>query len=738
MMNKGFICQIYPAGGSMMKFAIAAVSALFVTSSLLFAQVNDTNRIFTVRKISAPIQVDGIIDPAWSLADSATNFFQLSPYYAKDPSRKTVAKLLTTDASLYCLMICYDDRSALQANTGTLDNTVGDAVSLLFDTFGDKHSAYRFTVGALGVRSDCRMVDDGRYRDYNWDGVWFAQTKVYDWGYVVEMEIPYRAIQYDEKLTVWGLDFNRWIPALNEDLYWCRYVQNEGQRISKFGTLQFENFHPSVKGLNLEIYPVGIAKATYLHDQSYKVTPDAGVDIFYNPSPSLTFQLTANPDFAQIEADPTSFNISRYETYFNERRPYFTQGNEIFMPAGKDRNSGFYSPLELFYSRRIGKKLPDGNDVPLLLGTKASGRIDDWEYGGFLAATGEKSYKDDTATVTEPRATFASARIKKQIFGNSSIGVLFVDKNTQQGDEGVIDIDGAFRASDWQLAYQLARSYQNSEGDYAASAGLRLMTQDIFLAVRTRYIGSDFDVNQVGYVPWIGTWQTTALCGPRWYFKEGYISEIITYAGPYLFNKKSEGYTDRSFILGWDMNFRTNWGYEVDFSTGYLRDEHVDYAQTELDLSMWFNVSPAWDANFYAGYVNHYYNFSRGYVAFYSWLGCSMNWRATSTVALGSSFESDIEGNPEGSVQENTLIARPYCSLTPVNDLNIRVYVDFLYTASDNRLQHVLGGFLFSYNFFPKSWIYLAINDMRQRNDAGDLAVTDRAAVLKVKYLYYF
>jgi hypothetical protein len=713
---------------------------LFLTSSILWTQALDSNKVYIVRKAAQPVIVDGVVDAIWNTADSVSDFFQLSPYYAKQPTHKTVAKLLTTDESIYCLMVCYDERSNIEANTGTLDEFTGDIVSVMFDTFGDKRSAYKFAVNASGVRSDCRLIDDARNRDYNWDGVWFAESKTYDWGFVIEMQIPYRSIQYDENLTNWGLDFDRWRSIVSEDLYWNRYEQNEGQRISKFGKLQFENFRPSVKGLNLEIYPVGIAKAEYLKSGKYKITPDAGIDIFYNPSQSLTFQLTANPDFAQIEADPFSFNISQYESYFNERRPFFTQGNEIFMPSGKDRNSGFYSPLELFYSRRIGKKLPDGSEVPLQVGTKASGRVDDWEYGGFLAATGARDYEipGDSTAHEEPRASFASVRLKKQILGNSSIGLLFVGKHTELNDDGVIDIDGAIRSSDWQLAYQFARSFNNSTGDYAASAGLRIAKDNYLLVFRSRYIGDNFDVSQVGYVPWTGTWQTTGLFGPRWYYKEGYISEIVFYAGPHLNYKKIDGYTDHSILIGMDMSFRTNWGYEVDFLSGYARDAQTDYSPTELDFSMWFNVSPKWSLNMYTGYVNHTYNFNRGYAASYSWLGGSASWRVLTTASIGSSFEIDLEGNPEGNDAEMTVNARPYLSLTPMNYMNIRIYVDNLYLKTEQKIVQVIGGFLFSYNFSPKSWIYLALNEVQQRNTAGDMNVKDRAGVFKIKYLYYF
>ena len=208
-------------------------------------------------------------------------------------------------------------------------------------------------------------------------------------------------------------------------------------------SIVFSEFKPSVKGLNLEIYPVGLSKFNYEGNGDYKITANAGLDLFYNPSPKLTLQFTANPDFAQIEADPFSFNISRYESYFSERRPFFTEGNEIFTPAGRDRNSGFYRPIELFYSRRIGKLLPDGNEVPLILGAKVFGRLDSWEYGSFISQTGEKEYDLNGNKNIEHSATFGSVRLKKQIWGNSTLGMLYVGKFSNGNHSGVLDVDGA-------------------------------------------------------------------------------------------------------------------------------------------------------------------------------------------------------------------------------------------------------------------------------------------------------
>jgi hypothetical protein len=704
----------------------------------------DQSRLFQLKKSPAEIRVDGLIEEYWSQADSAAEFFQLQPYYAQPPSTRTVARLLTTDEALYCLIVAYQPEE-YPLPTGLLDQDAGDAVSLMLDTFNDSRTAYKFAVTASGVRADCRMLDDARNRDYSWDGVWFADSRVYDWGYAVEMKVPYRSIRYDGAADHWGMDIDRWISTSREDLYWCEYDRAEGQRVSKFGRLVLNGFRPSIYGMNLEIYPVAFGRATY-HDGSYDIDPSAGLDVFYNPSDRLTFQLTANPDFAQIEADPFEFNISRYESYFSERRPFFTEGNEVFMASGRDRNSGFYSPMELFYSRRIGKLLPDGAEVPLQAGTKAFGRLGEWEYGGFLARTGRTEYTDAGERKTEEAATFFSGRLKRNILDNSSVGVLFVGKKNGPDVTGVLDIDGAFRTSTWQLAYQLARSIGNGKGDFAGSAGFMSFGNTWLTMFRSRIIGNEFDVEEVGFVPWTGTAETVGLTGPVWYFESGYVRQVLLYAGGGTQYEHEDLFTDAIAILGFNMQFRDNWGFEINLSGGPCKDSDVRYTAHEVSFSSWYNTSPLWNGGLWGGWTRTY-NFSREYVAPYWWVEANIEWKASNTFEIGSSYGMYTEYTPAGDVVNVTYNARPYVSVTPVNDLNARVYVDNLYTTESDRLQHLIAGFLFSYNFLPKSWIYLAINEVRERgedriangvNRPGRLEVANRAAVLKVKYLYYF
>jgi len=712
----------------------------FLLAGILSA--GNPEKVVVLKRSDTEIKVDGIIESAWNKADSAAGFFQYRPYFGQEPSRKTVAKMLTSEDALYCLVICYDDYGNIEQKKGKLDDPGGgggDAVSLMLDTYGDERTAYKFGVTAAGVRSDCRLLDDARNRDYSWDGIWFSEARVYDWGYVVEMQIPYKSIQYDESLTAWGLDFDRWVAMDSEDQYWCPFEESEGQRVSRFGYLQFEDFRPTVSGINLELYPMAISKAIYIDEDKYDTDFNIGFNAFYNPSPKLTFLLTVNPDFAQIEADPFNFNISRYESYFSERRPFFTEGNEVFIPSGKLRNSGFYRPLELFYSRRIGKKLPDGQEVSLMIGSKAFGRLGDLEYGGFVATTAETDYVDeDDIKRTEPQAVFVSGRLKQQIFGNSSIGLMYVGKHTPSNTFGLFDIDGAFRTSSWQLSYQFASSFDRFTTGYAGAAGFTMGTDNWVTGLRGKFVDNTFDyADQISFVPWKGTKDFTGLTGPRWYFEQGYVKSIFFYTGPFLYYEEDDQYTDHGGLFGYNMQFRDNWGFEITLVGGKAKDEGVLYNYYDVTVSSWFNTSPKWSGMFFGKY-SWGYNYSREYLAFYTRFGGDIKWQMMDEVRIGSTFNVHIEGNPENNIEDITYNARPFLSWTPVNDLNIYLYVDNVFLKSSGKIEQSIAGFLVAYNYSPKSWIYFAINEVRERDDFSIMRIADRVGVLKASYLYYF
>jgi hypothetical protein len=717
-----------------------------IFNSYLFSQNVNFDKILYVKNIQVEINIDGLIDPIWSEADSTNDFIQFEPYFNQKPSVETTVKVLADEFNLYFLFICFeDDISKIRANNGMHDGFTGDIVSVMLDSFGDKQSAYKFAVNASGVMSDSRLLDDGRNRDYTWDGIWYADSKIYQWGFAVEIKIPFKSIKFDKNLNQWGIDFDRWRSFNREDSYWCRYEQNEGQRISKFGRLVFLKTAPIQSGLNLEIYPVGINKFVYQNNK-YIAEPSAGLDITYNPSEQLTLLFSAYPDFAQIEADPFNFNISRYETYFRERRPFFTQGNEIFMPSGKENNSGFYNPLELFYSRRIGRILPNGKQVPLIFGAKFFGKINDYDYGAFVSGTGRMFYNFSNNEFEEPQAIFGVVRIKRKILENSTIGVLFANKSSKNGSNSVLDIDGAFRDSDWQLSYQIAAALKNSKTDFAFSSGFKKASKTWITLFRLRGIGNNFNVSEIGFVPWRGTFNTAIVTGPNFIFDEGAIGNIFTYSGIQINYEHEDLFYDRGIFAGVDVEMRNGWGLELNIQSGKNRDNEVSYDFYELNLSSRVQVSQNWNAYFWSGYSKTY-NFRRNYLSFYSWLGSNISFRPVNYLNFGTSLETFIEGNPKNEIEDITITARPFTSFTPINNLNLRIYVDNVFLKSSEKLERMVIGFLFSWNFSPKSWIYFAVNEFKTQLEDYDkngnlisrsLKTADRVGVFKIRYLYYF
>ena len=324
--------------------------------------------------------------------------------------------------------------------------------------------------------------------------------------------------------------------------------------------------------------------------------------------------------------------------------------------------------------------------------------------------------------------------------------MLYVGKFSNGNHNGVLDIDGAIRESNWQIAYQFAGSFNNESNGFAASLGFNKFHDDYIVLSRVRHIGKGFDADEIGFVPWKGTTESTVLAGPRWFYENGILRQLLIYAGPSLYNELEDNYTDVSGVFGFNMGFRDNWGYEVTLSYGKSKDSGIYYDGYNINFSSWFNINPSWNGKPDAGYEKTD-NFARDYLGYFSWLGASYNHQIIETVRAGTSFDMYLEINPNKNIEDITYNARPFVSITPINDLNMRIYVDNVFVKSTDRMERIILGFLFSYNFLPKSWIYFAYNEIQDRSDeyssSGNLLpnrmhLVNRAAVFKVKYLYYF
>ncbi|MGC9337790.1 MAG: carbohydrate binding family 9 domain-containing protein, partial [Candidatus Cloacimonadia bacterium] len=269
-----------------------------------------------VHKIYTPPIIDGNLESIWTYGDSIITFTQWSPHEGQESTESTKVYIVYDEENIYIAFRCVDSQpDEMSINIVPRDcPSSGDIIWIMLDTFGDKNTAYEFGVNAAGVPIDDKLSDDGRVTDVTWDGVWYSATQITDYGYNVEMKIPFKTLRFKPGLTEWGINFFRYISRKNETDTWAPIRQSEGLRVSRCGILK--GIHPGKQGLHLEVYPVALGRY-----ETGKTSPEIGLDLNWS-LPSSYFAITTYPDFAQIEADPYTINLSKYELYFDERRPF--------------------------------------------------------------------------------------------------------------------------------------------------------------------------------------------------------------------------------------------------------------------------------------------------------------------------------------------------------------------------------------------------------------------------------
>ncbi|MCK4596376.1 carbohydrate binding family 9 domain-containing protein [candidate division WOR-3 bacterium] len=345
------------------------MSLLFL---ILFAVNSD--KVVEVRYIEEAPVIDGVIEEIWSIADSAIDFIQILPYEKESPTERTVVYLMQDEDNLYVAFCAYTEKYKCVSCLGGRE----DYVTLFLDTFGSRNTAYYFTVNASGqtnVESDGLILDDGRRRNDTWDGICYQGVKLYDNYYIVEFKIPFKSIRYKKGLSKWGVNFRRYILKNNEQDCWTEVDAINMDIVSEFGTLK--GISPKVTGYHFELFPEGFVRYDKHGNEEGIVDILPSLNFKWDFTSEGTVNATVNPDFAQIEADPFTLNLSRYPVYLEERRPFFLEGNEIFRFSNFEQGRDFYSPLNIFYSRKIGKSV-DGEPVPILGGLKLTSRTKNW------------------------------------------------------------------------------------------------------------------------------------------------------------------------------------------------------------------------------------------------------------------------------------------------------------------------------------------------------------------------
>ena len=379
----------------------------------------DSPTMDAVRILGEQIVLDGKLDELiWQTAPVATGFTQRFPVDGGQPSQRTEARILYTDKYIYVGVMAFE--TSIDSTTNPLfrrdGNETSDWVYVSFDSYNDRRTAFTFAVNPRGVQKDILYFDDNN-EDVLWDAVWEAEAQTLGNGWSVEMKIPLSQLRFSSKDAVqsWGVNFQRRIARHNETNYWAPTSQSEAGVVSNFGRLN--GISNLTEPRRLEIAPYMSSKLTREPEddpenpyyESNAVDFGLGGDIKYGLTSDLTLTATINPDFGQVEADPATINLSQFEVFFSERRPFFLEGNDIFR-FGSTRTYNTFGNPNTFYSRRIGRS-PQGS----------LGRFNDFRNGSvFNSDSLQSSYQD----IPDQTNIAAAAKISGKTKSGWSIGIL--------------------------------------------------------------------------------------------------------------------------------------------------------------------------------------------------------------------------------------------------------------------------------------------------------------------------
>jgi len=672
--------------------------------------------------------IDGFIEDTWNHADSVDDFIQSVPYEQQLPTERTVVYVLQSNRDLYCAVRCYSASGKPTVHYSEND----DYVTLYLDPFGSKSTAYYFKVYASGMNGDGWILDDGRSSDDSWDGVWEKAVKVYDDRYEVEMKIPFKSIRYKKELSEWGINFKRYIASKQETAYWTEVLQVEGNLVSKYGALR--NIHPRTSGYYFELYPEFFMRSEKEATDPWKTSVSGSMNLKWDITPQVSLNATTFPDFAQIESDPYTLNLSQYETYLDERRPFFLEGKEIFRMPDFGAGKAFFSPLTIYYSRRIGKSMYH-EAVPILGGLKLTGKSQRWNFGFF------GTYTDSLET--EPHRGFGVLRLQHKLLKTSDIGLLCSGTRARNDDYNyALGFDGVFRSGFHQFIYQTAVSDKNNKKGWALSSGYMGFIKNFLTMGGVSIVHDSFDVGEIGYVPWSGLKKAMLCSGPFKTYSRGFIKNLWIGSGIAVIQVPGDSVnwsTLGLFIL--NPNFRNNWGCNLELNIGSYYEANMHYVLRAINVSIWGNGAK-YGLNI-GGNYSYGYNYYRNFLAYQgaNWFSFEYNLLPRINVSLSSNIW--VEWDTTNTICAMTPVITPRIDFTITPTMTIGIFNECVMTVpetnfseaevSTNRL-----GVLFSWNFQPKSWFYIALNDCRGQDEFGNLQLQNQIGAIKIKYLVYF
>ncbi|MFT3693187.1 MAG: DUF5916 domain-containing protein [Kofleriaceae bacterium] len=583
-------------------------------------------------KLEGTITVDGHLDePCWQKAPKQTNFVQHFPGDGGKPAQQTSFAVIYDDKAIYVGVWSDDpEPDKLKALLTRRDtDALADEIIIAFDSYHDHRTAYMFQLNAAGVQRDSLMFDDSN-QDDTWDAVWTGDAKINDHGWTAEFRIPLNQLRYKSNNTEWGFQVLRLVGRTSEQSVWSPWSRSAPQVVSRFGTLDGLDQLTQARRLELLPYATGGLDVAPEDPITHRVAlkRGLGLDVKYGLGSAFTLSATINPDFGQVEADPSQINLGPSELFFAEKRPFFLEGVDLFkLPMGNSDGSVEGE----FYSRRIGS-VPDTSsldyqylrapEATTIFGAmKLTGKADGFSVGVFDAVTGgeDAALIDDNGSRQNPMiatlTNYAVGRVKHDFNdSNSFVGAsaTAVDRDLSntpleslehdQAYTGGLQVDHRWSKNAWEAKGQIMGSWVHGTEDAIANT----QTENLHLYQRPDKKDATFDPMATSMSGLSANWKVGRM-GDTKHWRFGFGGDVRTpglelndvgfqvasdQVVPFLFGQYHDE-TPGDTVLGWNVNtdvFTVNNFDPILMNYGWENNGYVQFAN-------YWNFN--WSANLY-------------------------------------------------------------------------------------------------------------------------------------------
>jgi len=487
---------------------VGLLSMLLAASAAEAQTAPETTKLARATFTSTAPVIDGRVDDrVWETAEVVSDFVQKDPVAGSPPSQRTEVRILYDEDNLYFGWTLFDDdpeaivATSLERDAFKVDD---DHITMILDTFHDHRNAFMFAVNPLGTKFDWVITDESQVNS-NWDEAWEVETAFTEDGWEAEVVIPFAILRYPTGTHVWGLEFDRGIGRHLEEIHWNNLGRDYDWRaISQSGHLAgLENLKLTDRFRLKPFVTAGYESFEQRADPVSERTSEFGLEVFkIQLTPSLTANLTANTDFAQVEVDDQRVNLTRFSLFFPEKREFFLEANDSFTfgtlsRRGQGGGGGFgrQPPLALlFFSRRIGLG-PAGEPVPIRFGAKLTGKVGSGNLGMLNVQTDDSQFGAGQ--------NYTAVRWSQDVLDRSSIGALFTNVQGADGEFNRVlggDIDFTFFDHLFVTGFVAAASDSDVQGTpWAGQFSVGWDTDKWGASGDVTYIDDDFD-SDLGFI----------------------------------------------------------------------------------------------------------------------------------------------------------------------------------------------------------------------------------------------